>query len=291
MKVTPLDLKKAEFKRVMRGFDPGDVSEMMAAAAETLEELVRENRELKDKVNNLSDRLKSYESMEHTLNETLITAQKAGDSTRQAAERESELIVARAEVQAEKLIEEAKSELKRIRYQIEMLEHEKDAYLVKMRSLVASQWKLLQEDVGPQRHAGREQAAEQEQEQPEPVAESDEVSGEEAPGMEAEAPPVDEGEQMVEEEQEDFGNLSDKLGKILGSRDEGEEPLESLESIEESELEVAEELAVDEEMEESPAEELENLPQEPGEEGDEEKPDVFWGDDQPEEVAEEEEDK
>jgi len=117
VKVTPLDLKKADFRRVMRGFDPGEVSDMMAAAAETLEDMVRENRELKEKVNHLGERLKSYESMEHTLNETLITAQKAGDSTRQAAERESELIVAKAEVQAEKLIEEAKSELKRIRYQ------------------------------------------------------------------------------------------------------------------------------------------------------------------------------
>ncbi len=229
MKVTPLDLKKADFKRVLRGFDPDDVGDLLAAAAETLEEMVRENRNLKDKQNQLDERLKSYKSMEKTLNDTLISAQRSGDATRQAAEREAELIVAKAEVQAEKLVEEAKSELKKIRYQIEMLEHEKDAFLVKMRSLVASQWKILQEDFEPRRTMFSE--SEQEKSSP-PLSEEtaaqmqtptpEEEQAEAAPDHQPDnGPPTDEEPELL-----GVGDLSGQLGKILGSGGEESQPEE-----------------------------------------------------------------
>jgi cell division initiation protein len=283
VKVTPLDLKKAVFKKVMRGYDASDVDDLMAAAAETLEEMVRDNRELKEKVNNLNDRLKSYESMEHTLNETLITAQKAGDSTRQAAERESELIIAKAEVQAEKLVEEAKSELKRIRYQIEMLEHEKEAFLVKMRSLVASQWKILQEDFEPRKAlAGRlyEEKAQEtsDREAPRPGAKATvEVAAAPAPAPpEPEDAPEPEAEELMpepepEEDEQDFGNFSDKLGRILGNR--GEEPREDDDRQDKRSLYMDESAGDDGDMVD-----LDGLPQEAGVE--DEKPDVFWGDEE-----------
>ena len=146
MKVTPLELKKADFKRGLRGYNPDEVQQLLASAAESLEEAVRDNKELKEKIIQLQERLRYYESMEKTINETMLMAQKSSAATRQATEREAELIVARAEVEAEKLLEEARAELKGTRREIEMLGHERHAFLVKMRSLVASQWKLLQEE-------------------------------------------------------------------------------------------------------------------------------------------------
>ena len=71
---------------------------------------------------------------------------KPGRPACQAAEREAELTIAKAEVQAEKIIEGARAELNGLKREMEMLGLEKNAFLVKMRSLVASQWKLLQEE-------------------------------------------------------------------------------------------------------------------------------------------------
>jgi cell division initiation protein len=146
VKVTPLELKKADFKRGLRGYDPDEVHELLASAAETLEEAVRENKELREKITQLQERLRNYESMEKTINETMLMAQRASDSVRQAADRESELILAKAEVEADKLLEEARDRLKELKRDMEMLGHERHAFLLKMRSLVASQWKLLQEE-------------------------------------------------------------------------------------------------------------------------------------------------
>ena len=276
MKVTPLDLKKADFKRVLRGFDPNDVEDLLAAAAETLEEMVRENRSLKDKQNMLGERLKSYESMEKTLNDTLITAQKSGDTTRQAAEREAELIVAKAEVQAEKLVDESKSELKRIRYQIEMLEHEKEAFLVKMRSLVASQWKILQEDFEPRKSVYSE---------PERPSDSGEtVNSTPAPApvekpLEAVPEPeeVKNGAETVDEDDPGVGDLSGQLGKILGSN--GEEVESAAESAEGDSFSIDGEVAGGDDLNG----ELEELSRQSGSD----KPEVFWGDDTPQDGSEE----
>lgn len=295
MKVTPLDLKKADFKRVLRGFDPDDVNELLAAAAETLEEMVRENRELKDKANRLDEQLKSYQSMEKTLNETLITAQKSGDATRQAAEREAELIVAKAEVQAEKLVEEAKSELKRIRYQIEMMEHEKEAYLVKMRSLVASQWKLLQEDFEPKKRKDFEKAG--------AIVDQADPAPEAPQGAPGQAPSGGNFEQVLAEEQAesegeeeilsgdilddesgesgDVGDLSDKLSKILGSQ------ADSGSTVDDDEGSDSDQFFLGDEGEGGQAGE-DTGEQSAGQDGKKEKPEVFWGDDEPQDEQQEE---
>ena len=162
MRVTPLELRKADFKRSLRGYNPDEVQHLLASASETLEEVVRDNLELKQQLASLKERLKSYENMEKTLNETLLMAQKASDSTRQAADREAELVIARAEVQAEKMLEEARAQLHLLKNEIEMLGHEKTAFLVKMRSLVASQWKLLQEESVAGRKLPEEREADEE---------------------------------------------------------------------------------------------------------------------------------
>jgi cell division initiation protein len=148
VKITPLELKKPDFKRGFRGFKEDEVYSLLASAAETMEEMVRENIVLKTQCAELQEKLKNYQALESSLNETLIMAQRASESTRQNVQREAELILAKAEVQAERMLEEARAKLKDLKNEIERLEQDKFAFLVRMRSLVASQWKLLQEEKG-----------------------------------------------------------------------------------------------------------------------------------------------
>lgn len=146
MSITPIELRKAEFKKNMMGYNTDEVTALLSSAADTLEDLRREVSGLREKNKGLEDKLESYQGLERTLNETLIMAQKASDSSRQNAERESDLIISQAEIQAEKLISKAKTRLLELNVEIEELEHQKHAYLMRLRSLVASQWKMLQEE-------------------------------------------------------------------------------------------------------------------------------------------------
>jgi len=146
VKITPLELRKPDFKRTFKGFSPDEVQAILSSAADALEELIRENKELKEKGSALQEKVKSYQDMENTLNETMILAQKTGDSARQTARREAELITARAEVEVEKMMEQARARVMELKLEVEELQHQKQAYLLRLRSLVASQWKMLQEE-------------------------------------------------------------------------------------------------------------------------------------------------
>ena len=283
MKVTPLELRKADFKRSVRGYNPEEVQHLLASASETLEEVVRDNLELKQQLAGQKERLKSYESLEKTLNDTLLMAQKASDSTRQAADREAELVIARAEVQAEKLLEEARGQLHLLKNEIEMLGYEKTAFLVKMRSLVASQWKLLQEESV----AGRKlsEAREADEEQSGPVFFKS-PSGEKPLPEETNS---EDGavEEQVEDELPVVGNLSRELGKILRadaapaaekSTTEAEEPAREMMEEQSAAVEDKDSLFWSEEPAEETTEENKSGS---------EKPEVFWGDEASEETKKE----
>jgi len=224
VKVTPLELKKADFKRGLRGYNPDEVRELLASAAETLEESVRENKELKEKIAHLQERLRNYESMEKTINETMLMAQKASDSVRQASDREAELILAKAEVEADKLLEEARDRLKELKRDMEMLGHERHAFLLKMRSLVANQWKLLQEETVDEpvrrtsvdsRFAGKEPPAQARAKKPAAGAATDFA---ELEGRSDEA-----AAETEEVENERLKDLSGHLAKVLKSQPEPDE--------------------------------------------------------------------
>ncbi len=230
MKVTPLDLKKPEFRRALRGYREEEVNSLLASAAESLEELTRQNGELKARAAEMQKRLESYKALEHSLNETLLMAQRAAESAKQNAEREAELIIARAEVQAERIIDEARERRRDLLVQLEHLKHERSTFLVRLRSLLASQWKLLQEETaGEDALAAVEEQAGREQEPPvrrQETARSEPQergSGEEPPRDQAEpasAGPEPAGQEQAEEPPFEVpGDLSSQLGRILRSGD------------------------------------------------------------------------
>ena len=50
MKLTPLDIKKQEFKKVMRGYDPVEVDTFMDMMANEFEDLLKQQKEMRDTV-------------------------------------------------------------------------------------------------------------------------------------------------------------------------------------------------------------------------------------------------
>ena len=62
MKLTPLDIKKQEFKRGLRGFDPIEVESFLEMVAEEYESAIREKNVLADEVLKLKTQLKKEET-------------------------------------------------------------------------------------------------------------------------------------------------------------------------------------------------------------------------------------
>jgi len=144
LRITPLDIRKQEFRKAFRGFDCEEVEAFLDIMADEFEKLTGENLELREKVRNLEGTLAEYRKLEETLRDTLVTAQKTTDQVQQNAKREAELILKDAELKAEQIVEEARRRVSQISAQIAELRSQRDSLIAKLRAICNSQIELLE---------------------------------------------------------------------------------------------------------------------------------------------------
>lgn len=143
MKLTPLDVRKQEFKKVMRGYDSVEVDTFMEMVAAELEETLKQQKDARERIIELETQLKDYRQIEKTLQQTLLQAQEATGRTYESARRESEVIIREAEFKGAKIVEQANSDLAKINNELMRLASRKDSLLGRLRVLLSSELDLL----------------------------------------------------------------------------------------------------------------------------------------------------
>jgi DivIVA domain-containing protein len=138
-RLTPLDVRKQEFKKVMRGYDPLQVEDFRGRAADELERVVREKIALEERLRGVDEQLAIFKEREKAMNDALIAAQQLRAETREQAEREAQMIVREAEADAERRLERARRELERLEQSGQQLGQKHHAYLTALRVLVERQ--------------------------------------------------------------------------------------------------------------------------------------------------------
>jgi cell division initiation protein len=96
MKLTPIDIVQQSFARRWRGVDRREVSAFLELVAGQFEELIKENRSLRDEMRLMERELATFHEREVALKETMITAQRVTEDLREQAKKEAELIVGEA---------------------------------------------------------------------------------------------------------------------------------------------------------------------------------------------------
>lgn len=143
MKLTPLDIKKQEFKKTFRGFDPIEVETFLEMVAEEYEALIRERNSLSDEVIKLKTQLRDYQQVERTFKESLMNAQQTIEQSKENSKRESDLIVKEAELKAEKILENTKLQLAEMKNELLLLKSQKDSFAKRLKHLLESQLELI----------------------------------------------------------------------------------------------------------------------------------------------------
>ncbi|MEW6684528.1 MAG: DivIVA domain-containing protein [Nitrospirota bacterium] len=110
MKVTPLDIQQIGFRRAWRGYDRHEVDAFVSSLSDTFEELIKENREAKDRIGVLEASLDELKRKEELINQTLVSAERMVDDLKRQAQREAELRIREAEVAADTLTRKAREE-------------------------------------------------------------------------------------------------------------------------------------------------------------------------------------
>ena len=113
--LTPIDVrkKKGDFKRAVRGYDTDLVDDFLDLVAERLEELVKQNMALTDRLSRIEEQVNEYRQRDKALTEALVTAQEVREEVRRQAEKEAELVKREAEADAQRIRADAMAALER----------------------------------------------------------------------------------------------------------------------------------------------------------------------------------
>ena len=144
MRLTSLEIRKQEFKKVLRGFDPLEVETFLEMVADEYESVAKSRTEFAEKVSKLEARLKEFQQMETTLQKTLVEAQNTADQSKQNTKIEANLVIKEAEIQAEKISDDVRLEANRLKSEVAMLRNQKKSLTSRLKHLLNSQIQLIE---------------------------------------------------------------------------------------------------------------------------------------------------
>ncbi len=144
MKITPLDIQQQQFKgKMFGGLDSEDVDAFLQMVSGEMEDLIRENTDLKEQARRVAADMDDMKQKEGDLRETMLAAQKITEEMKANSQKEATLLISEAELQAERILVDADKKLAELKNQIQNLRREKLQFETALKSLLDTHYKLL----------------------------------------------------------------------------------------------------------------------------------------------------
>ena len=137
--LTPLDVRRFDFGKAMRGYDPKRVEQFREQVAEELERLTRSVVDLDGKAKGFHEQLRAFRERDKALNDALVSAQQLRNEIRESSEREASLIVREARAAGEEQLESARTEVRRLETHLQDLDRARRAHLAQLRQMAERQ--------------------------------------------------------------------------------------------------------------------------------------------------------
>jgi cell division initiation protein len=144
VKISPIDIQQQQFKgKMFGGLDPEDVDSFLQSVASEVEDLIRENTELKEQARRAATDIESMKEKENDLRNTMLAAQKITEEMKANSQKEATLLIAEAELKAEKILDDANRKQSDLNNQIQDLKRDKVQFESALKSLLDSHYKML----------------------------------------------------------------------------------------------------------------------------------------------------
>lgn len=166
MKVSPISIKKQEFNKSLRGYDPEEVQAFLDRLADNFDELQKDNDSLKEQLENANISLAEFRRIEKNLQDTLLKAQESSSKAIDSVKKQTNLMVKEAEIKANQILEKARENANEIRDAVIKLREERDLLISKLKAMIDSQAHLFEVKV---KDAGEESPGLRKPEQPRKV--------------------------------------------------------------------------------------------------------------------------
>ncbi|UCH45063.1 MAG: DivIVA domain-containing protein [Nitrospiraceae bacterium] len=146
MRITPLDIQQKQFSTRFKGFDMEEVDSFLELIREEMEELLRDNANLREEARRFEKQLKEYKNIEQTLKDTLVGTQQIVDEYKNNAKKDAELIRKEAELRAEDIIREAQEKVVKIHEDITDLKGIRRHFKEEVKRLIESHLTMIDFD-------------------------------------------------------------------------------------------------------------------------------------------------
>jgi len=144
VRLTPIEIKKQQFKKVIRGYDSVEVDTFLELVAGQYENLLVENESDKKQLIAMEAELKHFKEVERTLKQTLYNVQESSQLSKENSQKEANLIIREAELTAAQLTERAKLDVQKMMEEVAQLKQQKKSISARLRHLLSSQLELLE---------------------------------------------------------------------------------------------------------------------------------------------------
>lgn len=143
-KLTPIDIQQQRFTIRFRGYNTVEVDTFLDQMTETLEIMMSENEQLREKNHQLGVENQEYKSREDSFKRVMLNSQKVLEQMKENARKSSELIVAQAEVDADTIISTAHDKLAGLYDEINELKRQRVRFKSQLRSVIEAHSELLE---------------------------------------------------------------------------------------------------------------------------------------------------
>jgi cell division initiation protein len=144
MRLTPLDVQSHQFARRLRGVDAAEVETYLRMVAEDFESVIRDCDRQRERIRELEARVAEMASREEMLRTTLMTAQEVSEDLRRTAAKEAEVLLAEAEVKAEKVLDAAHRRVAKLAEDIREMRQLRTRIGISVRTAIETHLQLLE---------------------------------------------------------------------------------------------------------------------------------------------------
>lgn len=146
MPFTPNEIKSKTFTTVKNGFEPTEVESYLDQLSTEIERLKEDKKQLEQVIEDKETNIQSYKDVHQSVSDALVQAQQAGEETKVAATKDAEATVAKAQAQANQIVNDAIEKSRRLSFQTEDMKRQSKIFRSRFRMLVEAQLDLLKSE-------------------------------------------------------------------------------------------------------------------------------------------------
>lgn len=143
MKYSTDDILSQTFETRFRGYDSDQVHEFLYGLSRAWDEMTRQLKDLNETSETQGAEIREFRQRERALQDALAMARQVSEDVKTSAKRDADLLIANAELQAERLVSQAEIDVRNTKETLNRLKQQRVRFEAELRRTIETHSKIL----------------------------------------------------------------------------------------------------------------------------------------------------